>query len=427
MAYIMKVPVMGESVVEGTINQWFVKVGDTIKKDQPIVELLTDKVNVSVPAEADGVLLEIKANVGDIVPVGREIAVIGAPGEKAGAAVESAPAPAAAAKPTPAPAPTAAKAAPAAPAPVSAPVASEGPVKLSPVVRRLIKEHGIDVSLLHGTGGGGRVTQKDVEEFIASKGAGGAATPAAAGTTAAAPAAPQQVYDTSKRVEEFPLTRVRKLISDHMVKSKQTSPHVTTFDECDFTRLVEFRTKNVERIEKEHGIRITYMPFIVVAACKALKDFPLMNSSMTVDKVIVKHYYNIGIAVARESGLIVPVIKAADQKGIIQITKEMKDLGDRARADRLMPADIEDGTFSLTNAGGYGALNSTPIISQPQVAILGIHAIQKRPVVRDGQIVIRDMMNFGLSFDHRLIDGAYAVQFLRKLIGYIEEPELLLL
>ncbi len=422
MAYVMKVPVMGESVVEGTINQWFVKVGDTIKKDQPIVELLTDKVNVSVPAEADGVLLEIKAKVGDVVPVGKEIAVIGAVGEKAGAATESAPAAA------PKAAPAAAKAAPSAPAPVAAPAASEGPIKLSPVVRRLIKEHGIDVSQLRGTGGGGRVTQKDVEDFIASKGTGAAtASPAATTSSAPAPSAPQPVYDTTKRVEEFPLTRVRKLIADHMVKSKQTSPHVTTFDECDFTRLVEFRTKHVERIEKEHGIRVTYMPFLVVAACKALKEFPLMNASMTNDKVIIKHYYNIGIAVARDSGLIVPVIKAADQKGIVQITKEMKDLGDRARAERLMPADIEDGTFSLTNAGGYGALNSTPIISQPQVAILGIHAIQKRPVVRDNQIVIRDMMNMGLSFDHRLIDGHYAVQFLRKLIGYIEEPELLLL
>ncbi len=421
MAYVMKVPVMGESVVEGTINQWFVKVGDTIKKDQPLVELLTDKVNVSVPAEADGVLLEIKAKVGDVVPVGREIAVIGAPGEKAG----SAPAPIAAPAPAKAPsASVAAKAAPAAPAPVPA---QTGPIKLSPVVRRLIKEHGIDVSLLRGTGGGGRVTQKDIEDFLASKGGGAATFPAAAATGTVSPVAPQQVYDTTKRIEEFPLTRVRKLIADHMVKSKQTSPHVTTFDECDFTRLVEFRAKHADRIEKEKGVRVTFMPFIVVAAVKALKEFPLMNASMTNDKVIVKHYYNIGIAVARESGLIVPVIKAADQKGIVQIMKDLKELGDKARSERLMPADIEDGTFSLTNAGGYGALNSTPIISQPQVAILGIHAIQKRPVVRDNQIVIRDMMNMGLSFDHRLIDGHYAVQFLRTLIGYIEEPELLLM
>jgi 2-oxoglutarate dehydrogenase complex dihydrolipoamide succinyltransferase (E2) component len=421
MAYVMKVPVMGESVVEGTINQWFVKVGDTIKKDQPLVELLTDKVNVSVPAEADGVLLEIKAKVGDVVPVGREIAVIGAPGEKVG----SAPAPAAAAS---APA-AAAKAAPAQVAPVSAPAqaaAPAGPIKLSPVVRRLIKEHGIDVSQLRGTGSDGRVTQKDVEDFIAAKSGGPTAAPTPSSGYAMA-AAPQPVYDTTKRVEEFPLTRVRKLISEHMVKSKQTSPHVTTFDECDFTRLVEFRAKHTDRIEKEQGVRVTFMPFIVAAACKALKEYPLMNASMTSEKVIIKHYYNIGIAVARDSGLIVPVIKNADQKGIIQLMKDLKDLGDRARSERLMPADIEDGTFSLTNAGGYGALNSTPIISQPQVAILGIHAIQKRPVVRDNQIVIRDMMNFGLSFDHRLIDGHYAVQFLRKLIGYIEEPELLLL
>ncbi len=422
MAYVLKVPQMGESVVEGTINQWFVEVGQPIKKDQPIVELLTDKVNVSVPAESDGVLLEIKAKVGDVVPVGKEIAIIGAPGEKLGAAPASAPAPAAAAPKA------AAKAAPAAPVAVHAPAASAsaGPMRLSPVVRRLIKEHGIDVTQLRGTGTDGRVTQKDVEDYIAQRGGGAPAAAAPATTYTPAPAH-KQVFDTSKRVEEIPLPRVRKLIAGHMVKSKQTSPHVTTFDECDFTRLVEFRARNVDRLEKEHGIRITYMPFIVAAACKSLKEFPLMNASMTEDKIIVKHYYNIGIAVARESGLIVPVIKAADQKGVVQIMKELKDLGDRARAERLLPQDIEDGTFSLTNAGGYGALNSTPIISQPQVAILGIHAIQKRPVVRDNQIVIRDMMNFGLSFDHRLIDGHYAVQFLRKLIGYIEEPELMLL
>lgn len=431
MAYVLKVPQMGESVVEGTINQWFVKVGDKIKKDQPIVELLTDKVNVSVPAESDGVLLEIKAKVGDVVPVGREIAVIGEPGEK----TASAPAPQEAAKATakPAaakPAAAAAKAAPAAPAPVSQPAKAapvqEGPIKLSPVVRRLIKEHGIDVTQLRGTGTDGRVTQRDVEDYLAGQGGDGSQAAPVAERQAPTPA-PEPAFDRTKRIEEIPLPRVRKLIADHMVKSKQTSPHVTTFDECDFTRLVEFRERHVERIEKDHGVRVTYMPFIVVAACKALKEFPYMNASMTNDKIIIKHYYNIGIAVARESGLIVPVIKNADQKNVIQITKELKELGDKARNERLMPTDIEDGTFSLTNAGGYGALNSTPIISQPQVAILGIHAIQKRPVVRDNQIVIRDMMNMGLSFDHRLIDGHYAVQFLRRLIGYIEEPELMLL
>jgi 2-oxoglutarate dehydrogenase E2 component (dihydrolipoamide succinyltransferase) len=416
MATVLKVPQMGESVVEGTINKWFVEVGQPIKKDEPIVELLTDKVNVSLPADADGVLLEILAPVGTIVPVGKDIAIIGAPGEKAAVTATK----------TAAPAATVAKAAPVTAAPVAVPVSGE-PQRLSPAVRRLIKEHGVDVTQLQGTGAGGRVTQRDVEDFIART---DKPAPATAPTpTSATPSyrAPVTVFDSGKRIEEIPIPRIRKLISDHMVKSKQTSAHVTTFDECDFTRLVEFRQQHVDRIEKDQGIRITYMPFLIAAACKALKEFPYVNASMTEDKIILKHYYNIGVAVARDAGLIVPVIKNADSKGVVELMRDLKDLGDRARADRLTPADIEDGTFSITNAGVYGALNSTPIISQPQVAILGVHTIQKRPVVRDGQIVIRDMMNLGMSFDHRLIDGQYAVQFLRRLITYIEFPELTLL
>jgi 2-oxoglutarate dehydrogenase E2 component (dihydrolipoamide succinyltransferase) len=416
MATVLKVPQMGESVVEGTINKWFVEVGQPIKKDEPIVELLTDKVNVSLPADADGVLLEILAPVGTIVPVGKEIAVIGAPGEKAAASVTT----------TAAPAATVAKAAPVIAAPVPAPISDE-PQRLSPAVRRLIKEYGVDVTRLQGTGAGGRVTQKDVEDYITRMGKPAHAT--APTSTSATPSyrPPVTGFDSGKRIEEIPIPRIRKLISEHMVRSKQTSAHVTTFDECDFTRLVEFRQQHVDRIEKEQGIRITYMPFLIVAACKALKEFPYVNASLTEDKIILKHYYNIGVAVARDAGLIVPVIKNADSKGVIELMRDLKDLGDRARTDRLTPADIEDGTFSITNAGVYGALNSTPIISQPQVAILGVHTIQKRPVVREGQIVIRDMMNLGMSFDHRLIDGQYAVQFLRRLITYLEFPELTLL
>jgi 2-oxoglutarate dehydrogenase E2 component (dihydrolipoamide succinyltransferase) len=416
MATVLKVPQMGESVVEGTINKWFVEVGQPIKKDQPIVELLTDKVNVSLPADADGVLLEILAPVGAVVPVGKDIAIIGAPGEKAAASVTTATTPAA----------TVAKAVPVTVAPVSAPASGE-PQRLSPAVRRLIKEYGVDVTQLQGTGAGGRVTQKDVEDYITRMGKPAQATAPASTSPALSYRVPATDLHPGKRTEEIPTPRIRKLISDHMIKSRQTSAHVTTFDECDFTRLVEFRQQHVDRIEKEHGVRITYMPFLIAAACKALGEFPYVNASLTEDKIILKHYYNIGVAVARDTGLIVPVIKDADSKGLIELMRELKDLGDRARNDRLMPADIEDGTFSITNAGVYGALNSTPIISQPQVAILGVHTIQKRPVVRDGQIVIRDMMNLAMSFDHRLIDGHYAVQFLRRLITYLEAPELMLL
>jgi 2-oxoglutarate dehydrogenase complex dihydrolipoamide succinyltransferase (E2) component len=416
MATVLKVPQMGESVVEGTINKWFVEVGQPIKKDQPIVELLTDKVNVSLPADADGVLLEILAPVGTIVPVGKDIAIIGSPGEKVTPSVTT----------TATPVATVAKAAPAIAMPVPAPVSGE-PQRLSPAVRRLVKEYGVDVTQLQGTGAGGRVTQKDVEDYIARMGKPAPATAPTSAFVTPSYRPPVTGFDSGKPTEQIPIPRIRKLISEHMVKSRQTSAHVTTFDECDFTRLVQFRQQHVDRIEKEQGIRITYMPFLIAAACKALKEFPYVNASLTEDKIILKHYYNIGVAVARETGLIVPVIKDADSKGVVELMRDLKDLGDRARTDRLIPDDIEDGTFSITNAGVYGALNSTPIISQPQVAILGVHTIQKRPVVREGQIVIRDMMNLGMSFDHRLIDGHYAVQFLRRLITYLEAPELMLL
>jgi 2-oxoglutarate dehydrogenase complex dihydrolipoamide succinyltransferase (E2) component len=413
MSTLLKVPQMGESVVEGTINKWYIEVGQPIVKDQPIVELLTDKVNVVIPADFDGVMLEILAPVGTLVPVGKEIAVLGAPGERPSARIVASSAP------------VAAKAAPPA-TPVMEPVSvktfSQEPSRLSPAVRRLIKEHGVDVTRLAGSGAGGRVTQKDVEDYVSTQSK--AMSPPAA---TPAPSAAPPTFDSTRRVEEIPISRVRKLIADHMVKSKQTSPHVATFDECDFTRLVEFRQKHNDRLEKEAGVRLTYMPFIIAASCKALKGFPLVNASMTENTILVKHYYNIGVAVARETGLIVPVIKNADAKSLIQLAHELRDLGQRAHAERLTLQDIEDGTFSVTNAGVYGALNSTPIISQPQAAILGVHAIQKRPVVRDNQIVIRDMMNLSLSFDHRLIDGHYAVQFLRRLISYLEEPELMLL
>lgn len=424
MAYKLKVPQMGESVVEGTIGKWFVEVGNEIKKDQPVVEILTDKVNVEVPAESDGVLLEILAPEGELVPVGKDIAVIGEAGEKA----ESKPKP----KSEPAKADTDKTEKKEEPAPAKKKpevgkkaAKSDGPQKLSPAVRRLIKEHGIDVTELSGSGSGGRVTVKDIEDYLSESGAAREEPAAASAPKPASVAMPTPTGD--KPIEEIPIPRIRGLIAEHMVRSKQISPHVTTFDECDFTRLVEFRKQHVDKIQADTGVRITYLPFIVAAACKALKEFPYMNASLTEDKIILRHCYNIGMAVAREDGLIVPVVKEADKLSVLQLAQAMKDLGDRARSGKLKPDDIEGGTFSVTNAGGYGALNSTPIISQPQVGILGVHAIQERPVVRNGEIVARHMMNFGLSFDHRLIDGHYAVQFLRRVIVFLENPEFMLL
>ncbi len=216
---------------------------------------------------------------------------------------------------------------------------------------------------------------------------------------------------------------VRKVISEHMVASAFTIPHVTTFDECDMSALVEWRKKYADKVQAEHGVRITYLPFIAKAIMFAARKYPWMNATFEGDNLHVKKYFNIGMAVARENSLIVPVVKHCEQKSLLQIAKEMRELGEKANADKLQMGEISGGTFSITNAGGLGALASTPIIAKPQVAILGVHKIVEKPVVREGQIVIRPIMNFGLSFDHRVIDGAYAVQFLRLLIEYLEEPD----
>jgi pyruvate/2-oxoglutarate dehydrogenase complex dihydrolipoamide acyltransferase (E2) component len=283
-------------------------------------------------------------------------------------------------------------------------------IKSSPVVRQLAREHVIDLRLVRGTGHGGRVSKEDILKYIQAR------------------------HEVDKKVVDFkwpsaepeeivPISGVRKVIWDHMTKSAFTIPHVTTFDECDMSKLVLWRQKYVEQIEKQHGVRITYMPFFVKAIIYAARDFPWINSTVQGDNLHVKKYFNIGMAVARQNSLIVPVVKHCEQKSLLQIAKEMRELGDKANADKLSLDEISGGTFTITNAGLMGATASTPIIAHPQVAILGVHKIVERPVVRDGEIVIRPILNFGLSFDHRVVDGAYAVQFLRRVIEFLEDPE----
>jgi 2-oxoglutarate dehydrogenase E2 component (dihydrolipoamide succinyltransferase) len=283
-------------------------------------------------------------------------------------------------------------------------------VKSSPVVRQLAREHFIDLRLVQGTGTGNRVSKEDVLKYIQSR------------------------HEVDKKVPDFkwpsaepeeivPITGVRKVIWDHMTKSAFTIPHVTTFDECDMSKLVEWRKKYVDKIEKEHGVRITYMPFFAKAIVMAAKNYPWVNSTVQGENLHVKKYFNIGMAVARQNSLIVPVVKHCEQKSVLQIAKDMRELGDKANSDKLGMDEITGGTFTITNAGLMGATGSTPIIAHPQVAILGVHKIIDRPVVRDGQIVIRPILNFGMSFDHRVVDGGYAVQFLRSMIEYLEDPE----
>jgi len=429
MPIAITVPQMGESVVEGTIGKWHKQIGEKVARDDILVEILTDKVTVEVPSAYAGTLGKIMVSEGDVVQVGQQMAILLKEGEDPTHVddeevitldgLDDHPSPHA---PRPAEAPVAA---------VSAGGNGDPQpprVRTSPAVRRLAHEQGIDLSLVPATGPRGRIRKADLEAFM--QGGVPQATPAPAQMppqVAPARSIPIATPNAGEHVQTIPLEGVRKLIADHMVMSKRTSPHVMVMDEVDMTSLVEFRSKHKERIQHDYGVKLTYMPFFVKAVTAALKNHPKVNASITDTEIILRKYYHIGIAVARDEGLIVPVVKHADTKGVLQLASEIQDLAERSRRDALSPDDIAGGTFTLTNAGMFGALASTPVINQPQVAILGIHAIQKRPVVRNDQIVARDMMYLTLSFDHRLIDGHTAVQFLREVCDNLGEPANMLL
>ena len=417
MDYKVVVPPLGESVVEGTIVKWLKNEGDQVKVDDPLVEIMTDKINVEIPAAHEGVMKKHLVEVDTVVEIGQDIAILETEKEvteartfetKPESGEEKIPREQEVKEP---------------PKEFIGTTehhekmgihadkeAIEGgikEVKSSPVVRRLAREHFIDLRMVHGTGRDGRVSKKDVIDYINKR-------------HQVDKKKPDFVWPESREEEVVPITGVRKVIAEHMVKAAFTIPHVTTFDEADMSRVIAWRRANADRVEEEHGIRVTFLPFIVKAIIFAARDYPWINATVQDDKLHVKKYFNVGMAVARDNSLIVPVVKNCEQKSILQIAREMKELADKANEDKLSHDEISDGTISVTNAGVYGALNSTPIIARPQVAILGVHKITEKPVVRDGEIVIRPIMNFGLSFDHRVVDGGYAVQFLRKMIEHLE-------
>jgi pyruvate dehydrogenase E2 component (dihydrolipoamide acetyltransferase) len=437
MAHEVVMPQMGESIAEGTIVRWIKKVGDAIDRDEPLFEISTDKVDAEIPSPGAGVLLEIKVKEGETVPVNSVVAVIGAAGEKpaAGASADSAPqgsgpaektaAPAAAAsadsQQTPAPAPVAA-AAPA-PAPVEYANDLEGRLrtKSSPVVRNIAKEHGIDLAQLNGTGISGRVTKKDILAFVESGGAAKAAPAAQAPAAAhAAPAVPQpqaakSVFTPGESVRIEPMGIMRKKIAEHMVSSIRTSPHVYSAYEVDFGRIDEIRKKKKAEYEAA-GAKLTYTAFIAKATIDTIRQFPFSNASIDGDNIVFKRDINLGIAVALDQGLIVPVIKNADERNMLGICRAIQDLSGRARSKQLKPDEVQGGTFTITNPGIFGAVFGLPIISQPQVAILGVGSVDKRVVVvEDDKIAIRPMCYLTLGYDHRLIDGADAGRFLQAL------------
>ncbi|MEK6301944.1 MAG: dihydrolipoamide acetyltransferase family protein [Acidobacteriota bacterium] len=497
MSEEVKMPQMGESIAEGTIVKWLKKVGDSVKRDEPLFEISTDKVDAEIPAPASGVLTEIKAKEGETVAVNSVVAVINGEGAKpaaaepaAEAASETPPAPAVTEEPKEAaPAAPVAKEQPkeAAPQPPAAeksaapaaqdqskqaapqPPAAEKPAaqepdaptadpqppaeagsveelrqtRSSPLVRKIAEEHDVDISNIKGTGISGRVTKNDILSFIENRGSAPKAAPASAEAQpdAAAPAAPARApqplrvpaaaegevgpppFAEGDRYEIEPMSLMRRKIAERMVESRRISAHVTSFMEVDFTATAKVRDELKGEYLKRDGVKLTFLPFIIKAVIEGIKKWPIINASVWGDQVVYKKDINIGVAVALDWGLIVPVVREADEKSLLGIARAVNDLGERARSKHLRPDEVQGGTFTITNPGVFGGLTGTPIINQPQVAILGVGVIKKRPVVIDDAIAIRQIGILGLSFDHRVIDGAVADQFLAAVRDVIEAAE----
>ncbi len=455
MAVDIVMPQMGESIFEGTITKWLKKPGDKVERDEPLFEISTDKVDAEIPSPSAGVLKEIKVGEGQTVPIQTIVGVIDA---ASSAAATPAPAPAKPAAPAlvpskaPAAAPPAplrlaapAPAAPIAAAPVPASSGSSGErIHSSPLVRRMAKERGIDLSTVEGTGAGGRISKQDIEAVIAAGGTPAATPPAYSASAPAAPsrsAAPpppttpgvsggqahvaletavprEKMYFGNYEVQ--PMSTMRQRIAEHMVASKRVSAHVYSVDEIDMTKVAALRAKSKDEFEKRYETKLTFMPFFVKAAVAGLRAYPTLNASLDGTNVILHKEINVGIAVALDWGLLVPVVKNADEKNILGIQRNMNDLAERARSKKLKPEEVQESTFSITNPGVFGGLFGLPVISQPNVGILGLGAIEKRPVVINDSIAIRSMCYVTLSYDHRVVDGAIAHQFLHKVKETLE-------
>ncbi len=415
MATEVTVPVLGESITEATLGEWLKQPGEPVAVDEPIASLETDKVSVEVPSPVAGVMGQHAVAVGDTVQVGAMLATIDS-GDGAAAAPAKAPEPAATATP----------AAPAAKDESGAgygdqPGAGTGdsPAALSPSVRRAVLEHGVDPGTVKGTGRDGRITKEDVTAAASSK---PAPAPAAAPVPAAAPAAA-----SGRGEERVRMTRLRQTIAKRLKEAQNTAAMLTTFNDVDMTAVIEARAKYKDLFEKKHGVRLGFMGFFVKAATMALRDIPSVNASIDGDDIVYHDYADISVAVSSPGGLVVPVIRDADQMSVATIEKTIGDFGKRAKEGALKMDEMKGGTFTISNGGVFGSLMSTPIINPPQSAVLGLHRIEERPVVVNGQIVIRPMMYLALSYDHRLIDGREAVTFLVALKNAIEDPTRILI
>ena len=429
MASEIRVPTLGESVTEATIAQWYKKPGDAVAMDEPLCELETDKVTIEVPAQSAGVLAEVVVNEGETVEVG---ALLGSIGEGAGTAASAASEAAAAPAETPqaettseAEKPQEPTLSPAAPTQMAAPAASSGTSvdtsSLSPAARRVVEEHGLDPAQITGTGKDGRLTKED-----ALKAASGAqAAPASPAPSAAA--APTAAAQQGAREERVKMTRLRKTIAARLKESQNTAAQLTTFNEVDMGALMDVRREYKDLFEQKYGARLGFMGFFARACVTALSEIPAINAEVTEDEIIYKNYVNMGIAVGTEKGLVVPVIRDVQNMGLADIELAVAEMGHKAREGKLAIDDLQGGTFTMSNGGVYGSLMSTPILNMPQSGILGMHKIQERPVVMDGQIIVRPMMYLALSYDHRIVDGKEAVTFLVRVKESLEDPERLLL
>jgi len=415
MATDVVVPTLGESITEATLGQWLKKPGEAVKADEPIASLETDKVAVDVPSPVDGVMGELVVSEGDTVNVGAVIARI----EAGGAAT--------AATPAVEDRTAVGKAEAAAPAePASAPVDAEAgdPMTLSPSVRRAVLEHGIDPSKIKGTGKDGRVTKDDVLSAAKTQ---PKPVVAASAPVAAAPSVSAVPASGGRKEERVRMTRLRQTVASRLKEAQNTAAMLTTFNDVHMTAVIEARNKYKDLFEKKHGVRLGFMGFFVKAACMALKDIPSVNASIEGDEIVYRDYVDVSVAVSAPNGLVVPVIRNAETLSVAAIEKTIGDFGARAKNGTLKMDDMKGGTFTISNGGVFGSLMSTPIINPPQSAVLGLHRIEDRPVVKDGQIVARPMMYLALSYDHRLIDGREAVTFLVALKNAIEDPTRLLI
>src|SRR5882672_2582610 len=420
-------PQMGESIFEGTITKWLKKEGEAVKRDEPLFEISTDKIDTEIQSAVGGTLKKILMPEGSKVPINTVVAII----DEVGASAAPTPAPAATrpqAAPTPTPAPAPKQMEPVPVAAVGSDGGNGGRVFASPLVRRIARQENVDLKQLEGSGWKGRITKKDIEDFIGKGGAPAAAptqapapvpTQRPAATPASAPA-PTRAAAVAGRTQVVPMTNMRAKIAEHMVKSKATSAHVTTCHQVDVSRIAEIREREKADYETVYGSKLTLTHFFAGAVVQVLKEFPLLNASIDGSNIVYHNYINLGMAVAVPEGLIVPVIKNCEEKSFLGLVRGVNDVAERAKTKKLTIDDIQGGTFTVTNPGPYGAAMFTPIINQPQVAILGIGSVEKRPVVINDAIAIRSMVYLCLSFDHRIVDGIDAEKFMARLREIIQ-------